>query len=466
LEFLSRFLKNSPGDSNLKKSKLTTGHRKNNFSIPDENMTYRETLDFLYSQLPVYHRIGKAAYKANLDNTLALDSHFGSPHRQFKSVHVAGTNGKGSVSHMLASVFQAAGYRTGLYTSPHLRDYRERIRVNGVMISEDAVTRFVEENVDLIRELSPSFFELSVALAFKYFADQKADIAVIETGLGGRLDSTNIITPVLSVITNIGYDHMDLLGDTLEKIAFEKAGIIKRGIPVIIGETSAETENVFIKKAGESESNILFADSLFNCILDDNSSAGKGRAYSLTEINTGLEINGIAGLTGDYQARNIPTVFAAAGLLDKQFGLDKQTVQRGIEDVVKSTGLMGRWQIISEQPLVICDTGHNVDGLAFVVRQLGKLRKERIHYVIGFVNDKDLNLVLPLFPRDGCYYFTKASVPRAMDHQELRKRASDFGLKGTSHGSVAEALASAKANASAADVIFVGGSTFVVAEIV
>jgi dihydrofolate synthase / folylpolyglutamate synthase len=432
--------------------------------LPD--MNYTETIDFLYSQLPVFHRIGKAAYKANLDNTLALDRYFGHPHRKFRSVHIAGTNGKGSVSHMLASVFQEAGYKTALYTSPHLKDYRERIRVNGKMIPKDEVTDFVKNNMGIISELNPSFFEMSVAMAFEYFARENVDVAIVETGLGGRLDSTNIIDPLLSVITNIGYDHMDLLGDTLGKIASEKAGIIKNNTPVIIGETSLETEKIFLDRAEKAGSKIYFADQLFSCSLGNMNYMNGERRYILTMHETGESFEGKTGLGGDYQSNNIPVVACAVEILRNKFDISETHIEKGIEKVMGNTGLSGRWQILNKNPLVICDTGHNKEGISIVLRQLGSLNASRIHFVIGFVNDKDLSLVLPLFPSDASYYFTKAAVPRALDQNLLMAKAAEYGLRGDAYENISDAYRAARVMAASDDIIFIGGSTFVVAEVI
>lgn len=428
-------------------------------------MNYSEAIGFLYNQLPVYHRVGKAAYKANLDNTLKLDSCFDSPHRKFRSVHIAGTNGKGSVSHMLASVLQEAGVKTGLYTSPHLKDFRERIRINGSMIPESEVIDFVTRNRHLLDEIRPSFFEMSVAMAFDYFAREETEVVVVETGLGGRLDSTNIITPLLSIITNIGYDHMDLLGDTLPQIASEKAGIIKEKVPVIIGESDPETDGVFMRMAGEKHSDILFADKIYSCDLSPADNEPGGRRFAVTGKRDGGTISGIAGLTGDYQEKNLPVVVTAFGILKDHFSLDEDDLRNGIRNVLTNTGLQGRWQTIGQNPVVICDTGHNGPGLKWVIRQLKSLKAGKIHFVIGFVNDKDLSLVLPLFPKDSAYYFTRAQVPRALDQDILRTHASEYGLAGNAFGSVAEALAEARRNAAPGDVVFVGGSTFIVAEV-
>jgi len=427
-------------------------------------MNYSQTLEFLYSQLPAYHRIGKAAYKNDLHNSLALDDYLGRPHSGYRTIHVAGTNGKGSVSHMIASVLMEAGFKTGLYTSPHLKDFRERIRVNGKMIPKRAVTGFVERHSAFIRSLEPSFFEMTVAMAFDYFADAEIDIAVIEAGLGGRLDSTNIINPVLTVITNIGHDHMDLLGDTLEKIAGEKAGIIKQGVPVVIGETMEETKDVFIRKAEEKDSKIFFADQNYSCVLGDPRYQTGKRTYNVRDKISGRSIKGEIGLEGDYQVKNIQTVFQAFRVLREVITNDDKIIQQGILKVVTNTGLLGRWQIIDRKPLVICDTGHNKEGLEYVVNQLAKIKYNRLHIVLGFVSDKDLSSVLPLFPGKATYYFTKASVPRALDEKILMAEAAQWNLKGTSFPDVPSAVKAARANASDSDLIFIGGSTFVVAD--
>lgn len=428
-------------------------------------MTYKETIDFLYSQLPVYHRIGKAAYKANLNNTIALDDHFGHPYREFKSVHIAGTNGKGSVSHMIASVLQEAGYKTALYTSPHLKDYRERIRIDGEMIPESEVIAFVGNNSEIIRAVNPSFFEMSVAMAFDYFAREKVDIAVIETGLGGRLDSTNIITPLLSVITNIGHDHMDLLGNTLEMIAAEKAGIIKRNVPVAVGETIPGTKKVFLATATAMMSEIYFADEMYKCSLEEYNPGSDFRRFRLLKTDTGDLITGESALPGDYQKTNLPLVFCACEILKDHFHVSLQNVISGIRGVNINTGLKGRWQTLGKEPLIVCDTGHNKEGLEYVMNQISRVSKSGLHMVIGFVKDKDLSAVLPLFPQNAKYYFTKAPVPRALDEKILQAEAMRYGLNGDNYNDVMNALNAAKANAVAGDMIFIGGSTFVVAEV-
>jgi dihydrofolate synthase/folylpolyglutamate synthase len=427
-------------------------------------MTYEQTLEFLFSQLPAYHRIGKAAYKNNLDNTTALDNYLGNPHLKYSSIHVAGTNGKGSVSHLIASVLQEAGYRTGLYTSPHLKDFRERIRVDGEMIPEDGVINFVDSHKEIIESVKPSFFEMSVAMAFDYFMKKKVDIAVIEVGLGGRLDSTNIINPLLSVITNIGHDHMDLLGNTLEKIALEKSGIIKKSIPVVIGETQKETKEVFIRQAEEYGSVITFADQHFSCQMVESDSATGEREYVIGDIDRDKTYKGLTVLGGDYQSKNLVTVYQVFKSLKGILNFTDENITNGIHRVIINTGLSGRWQVLGQNPLIVCDTGHNKEGLEYVLNQIKRIPKSGLHMVIGFVNDKDLSSVLPLFPQDAYYYFTKASVPRALDENILQKKAGEFGLKGSCCPNVKAALNAAVENASKNDMIFIGGSTFIVAD--
>jgi dihydrofolate synthase/folylpolyglutamate synthase len=429
-------------------------------------MTYDETLEFLFSQLPAYHRIGKAAYKNDLKNSIVLDNYFGNPHMKYRTIHVAGTNGKGSVSHMIASVLQEAGYRSGLYTSPHLRDFRERIKVNGEMIPEKEVIAFVKRHKSIIESLKPSFFEMTVAMAFDYFAKRNVDVAVIEVGLGGRLDSTNIIKPVLSVITNIGHDHMDMLGDSLEKIASEKAGIIKEYVPVVISETHPTTKEVFISRAAESGSPISFADKRFSCNLEESDSLKGERRYKMTDLVTHQEFEGETVLGGDYQSENMKAVFSVFYNLKGGFNFSDKNITDGIRNVVINTGLKGRWQILSHDPLTICDTGHNKEGLEYVIKQIRRIPKSGLHMIIGFVNDKDLRSVLPLFPTDAIYYFTKASIPRALDIEILKSEASNYGLNGESYPDVKTALYYARENAAQSDMIFIGGSIFIVAEVI
>ena len=424
-------------------------------------MDYQETLHWLYEQLPMYQREGMAAYKANLDNTFALDRHFGSPHLHFKTIHVGGTNGKGSVSHMLASVLQEAGYKTGLYTSPHLKDFRERVKINGEMIPEQYVTDFVSGHHAFFTRLKPSFFEMTVAMAFQYFADQQVEIAIIEVGLGGRLDSTNIITPLLSVITNISYDHVALLGDTLEKIAAEKAGIIKPGVPVVIGTRDSETDHVFEARARECHSEIRFASDNWEVARD---SAGLYDIYN----QKGEEYHALhPDLKGLYQRHNLPTLLESlAVLLERGIEIPRAAICHGISRTVRNTGLLGRWQELNHRPYTVADTGHNIAGLTEVVAQLRTIHHDRLHVVFGMVNDKDIDHVLAILPKEAIYYFTKASIPRAFDEKTLAEKASAYGLTGSTHPTVHEAYQAAKKGAKESDMIYIGGSTFVVAEVV
>jgi len=429
--------------------------------------SYPEVLGFLYSQLPMFQRTGPAAYKDNLDNTIRLDEMFGYPHRLFKTIHVAGTNGKGSVSHMLASVLQEAGYKTGLYTSPHLKDFRERIRVNGEMIPEDAVVRFTELYLakNEIEKLEPSFFELTVSMAFDYFRTMEVDVAIVEVGLGGRLDSTNIITPEVSVITNISFDHIALLGNTLPEIAAEKAGIIKKDVPVVVGESSSETSFVFEQTAKKVQTQLAFADHEYQTdysmmTIDGTQSLNIRKNGELVYPDLKLDLLGI------YQRHNVPTVLKTIDVLnEKGWKLTEKIVRRGLVNTIRNTGLMGRWQIIGHNPLTICDTGHNQAGIKLVVEQIYQTAWKELHIVIGMVNDKDHNEVLALLPTNARYYFTKAAIPRAAEPEELAAKAAKFGLKGNCYPTVRQALSEALANSGKNDLVFVGGSTFVVAEI-
>jgi dihydrofolate synthase/folylpolyglutamate synthase len=415
----------------------------------------------------MFQRTGPAAYKDSLDNTFRLDEMFGHPHRSFKTIHVAGTNGKGSVSHMLASVLQGAGYKTGLYTSPHLKDFRERIRVNGEMIAEDAVVDFVKayQKKNENEKLEPSFFELTVSMAFDYFRTMHVDVAVIEVGLGGRLDSTNVITPEVSVITNISFDHMNLLGDTLPKIAAEKAGIIKSGIPVVVGESNPETAPVFIEFAEQLGAPILFADQEYSAdysmlTLDSKQSLNIQKNGQL--LYSGLKLD----LLGIYQRHNVPTVLKAIDVLnEKGWNLTEEIIRKSLLNVIGNTGLLGRWQIIGHNPLTVCDTGHNEAGIRLVVEQINQTAWKNLHMVIGMVNDKDQTKVLSLLPSSAKYYFTKAALPRATEPEELLAKAEPYGLRGNCYPTVRQALSAALANAGENDLVFVGGSTFVVAEI-
>ncbi len=421
-------------------------------------MNYKQTIDFLFAQLPMYQRQGKAAYKANLNNTLALDKHFDYPHRQYLTVHIAGTNGKGSVSHMLASVLQQAGYKTGLYTSPHLKDFRERIKVNGAMIDEQSVVEFVEQNKEVIESIKPSFFEMTVAMAFQYFAKQNVDIAIIETGMGGRLDSTNIVSPMLSVITNIGLDHTAFLGDNLQSIAGEKAGIIKPKTPVVIGEWHKDTASVFMKKALENNSPIVFANRVRNASVKDNK-------YTINFNDEPEYIDLELDLLGSYQQKNILTVLTALDVLKKELSILPEHIKEGVRTASATTGLKGRWQQLSDNPKIICDIGHNVEGVKYIVEQIDKQKFANLHIVWGMVNDKDIDKVLKLLPKQARYYFTKASIPRAMSELELMRTAKTNGLNGSCYANVSLAIRKAKENAQPNDFIFIGGSTFVVAEI-
>ena len=419
----------------------------------------------MFKQLPMYQRIGAAAYKPDLNNTIALLNLLGNPHHNFKSVHIAGTNGKGSTSHMLASIFQEAGYKTGLYTSPHLRDFRERIRINGEMIPEENVVKFIDTHREAFQQIGLSFFEMTVGMAFQYFADENVDIAIVEVGMGGRLDSTNLITPELSIITNIGLDHVQFLGDTLEKIAGEKAGIIKAGIPVVIGETQSETHQVFENKAQELHSPIFFADQLFDCdeIHIDELQTKKYDIWKNSELY--LEACEIP-LTGNYQKKNLATVMCAADLLREKFQLSDDDIRDGVANVIRNTHLMGRWQILDHDPLTIADTGHNVDGIREVVNQLAEMTYNKLHFVIGTVNDKDIDHILQLLPHNCEYYFCKADIPRGLDANILAQKAFEFGLRGNVYNSVRDAYLSALNAASFDDIVFVGGSNFTVAEVI
>lgn len=412
----------------------------------------------------MFHRIGAAAYKADLNNTIKIANLLENPHLNFKSVHIAGTNGKGSTSHMLAAIFQTAGYKTGLYTSPHLKDFRERIRIDGAMIPEKSVIAFVENYKIAFEDIQPSFFEWTVGLAFHYFAAEKVDIAIIETGLGGRLDSTNIITPELSVITNISYDHKNLLGDTLEKIAFEKAGIIKNNIPVIIGERQFETENVFIQKAKQENSAISFASEKYKAVLKERDNLFS--CLKITSANKTVYENLLLNLQGNYQLKNICTVLVAIDeLRNKKFNISDAHILEGLMLVQEKTGLEGRWQTLQTKPTVICDVGHNEAGIKFILEQLKEYNFTTLRMVIGVVNDKDIKSMLNQLPSNAVYYFCKANIPRAMDSEELRVQAEEFNLRGKSYSSVNEALDQARRESNENDLIFVGGSTFVVAEI-
>ncbi len=422
-------------------------------------MNYNETLDYLYSRLPMYQRLGSSAYKEGLDNSLALDRYLDFPHRKYKTIHVGGTNGKGSTSHTLSAILQSAGYKVGLYTSPHLTDFRERIRVNGEMIGKEYVTNFVERHREFTEALSPSFFELTMMMAFCYFADSEVDVAVIEVGLGGRLDSTNIIRPDVSVITNISFDHVQFLGDTLPKIAAEKAGIIKPGVPVVVGEAGEEIRSVFVEKAKQENASIVFTEDE-NPILSAVTGNDGGWFYQTGRFGS------FRGELGGYcQEKNAATILKTIEvLIQLGYRIDNEAVVNGFDRVVQLTGLCGRWQILGNSPRIICDTGHNEAGIEYIVKQLSQQQYEKLHVVFGVVNDKDINKILALLPKHAHYYFTRADIPRALPGDELCQKAIVYNLKGDTFPDVAKAIAQARNNASANDLIFIGGSTFVVAD--
>ncbi len=405
-------------------------------------MNYKATLDWMFSQLPMYQNLGKTAFKKDLTNSILLSQHLDTPESKFKSIHVAGTNGKGSTSHMIASILQEAGYKVGLYTSPHLKDFRERIKINGKPISEAEVTEFIEENKPFFESHKLSFFEMTVGLVFQCFAKHQIDIAVVEVGLGGRLDSTNIITPIVSVITNIGLDHTQMLGETLPEIAFEKAGIIKQNIPVVVGEYQEDIHKVFYQKALESHSSLFLADK---------------------NINKEFQLD----LKGSYQQKNAKTAVQTIKILqDSMLEISEENIEIGLQQVVKNNSLLGRWQILNESPKTICDTAHNKEGLHYVLQQLQEENFQNLHIILGVVNDKNLESVLPLFSKNANYYFCRPNIPRGLDASILKNHAANFGLIGEVYSSVKAALEKAQEKATNNDVIFVGGSTFVVAEVV
>ena len=454
-------------------------------------MTYSETLDYLFNSLPMYHRIGQAAYKADITNTVSLMHHLGNPERRFRSIHVAGTNGKGSVSHMLASILMQAGYKVGLYTSPHLVDFRERIRINGAMIPQEEVTRFVELHKDYMQSLQLSFFEMTVGLAFDYFATQQVDVAVVEVGMGGRLDSTNVIMPDLSIITNIGFDHTQFLGNTLPLIAGEKAGIIKPGVPVVIGETHPETRPVFEQKAAEMGAPIYFADDRYRIIAQPEPPSLQSSDLRFTVEKMGIE-NGelrienypsaaalnVTGdtpaqftcpLSGSYQLKNLATLFQALELLPTVgYALSPDNIRNGIARVVQDTGLHGRWEKMDEHPLTICETAHNADGVRAMLQKLGEMPYHHLHLIYGCVNDKDFRSILQMLPHDRTiYYYTQPSVPRALPVAQLAEAAASCGMAGEAFSQVADAIRAARANADPRhDLVLVTGSIFLVADAV
>ena len=427
-------------------------------------MNYQETIEYLYQQLPVFHRIGKKAFKADLSNTIKLCEHLGNPQDKFKSVHIAGTNGKGSSSHFLASILQSAGYKTGLYTSPHLKSFTERIRINGVSIPENEVVSFVERNKYFLEELKPSFFEMSVGMAFEHFVKEQVDIAIIEVGLGGRLDSTNIITPLLSLITNISFDHTDILGDTLPKIAFEKAGIIKPNVPVVISERNSETEIVFKDKAKEENSQIYFAEDYFK--IQDYTEKDLLLEMDILDLSNNHKFIIQSQLIGEYQTKNILGVLKSTEILNRlNFVINNTAVSEGIKSVISQTGLQGRWQVISQNPLVICDTAHNVAGISLVIKSIEKIKYNKLWMILGFVSDKDIAGILELLPQNANYIFCQANIPRALDCHKLSNQAKVFGLIGEEIPNVNEAIFFVKSKANIDDLIYVGGSTFIIAEI-
>ncbi|MDB5030356.1 folylpolyglutamate synthase/dihydrofolate synthase family protein [Mucilaginibacter sp.] len=432
-------------------------------------MNYQQTIDYIYAQLPIFTRVGASAYKADLGNTIELCNRLDNPQNKFKSIHIGGTNGKGSTSHMLAAILQMAGYKTGLYTSPHLKDFRERIRINGEMISEQWVIDFVARHKPDFEDIQPSFFEMTVALAFDIFAKEKVDIAVIEVGLGGRLDSTNIITPLLSIITNIGWDHMNILGDTLQLIAAEKAGIIKPNIPVIIGEKQDDLADIFIRKAKQQNAPISFASELFNSKVKIQNSKGWNDLLEV-EItqNSKLKTQNLQlDLTGSYQLKNVKTVLSAVNELRAQgFVITDEHIKTALRQVKTLTGLHGRWEVLNNLPLTICDTGHNPEGIEEVLKNIANVKFKQLHFVIGVVSDKDSSRVLAMLPKNAIYYFCKPDIPRGLEAESLKEKAAGFNLHGEAYPSVTSALAAAQQTAEDNDLVFVGGSTFVIAEVV
>jgi len=426
-------------------------------------MTYQQTLDYLYAQLPMYSRIGAAAYKADLINTQKLCAHLNNPENKFKSIHVAGTNGKGSTSHGLAAIFQSAGYKTGLYTSPHLKSFTERIRINGKEISQQNVVDFIGLNKDFIGELQPSFFELTVGMAFDFFAKEKVDIAIIETGLGGRLDSTNVIIPEISVITNISFDHVNLLGNTLKEIAKEKAGIIKNKIPVVINERQEEVKQVFNEKAQETNSTIFFAS---DKISIEHVSILNGKRNIEVRENGIKKYNLTTDLIGNYQFKNIAGIIETINIANqKGWNISVENIKEGLSEVNKLTGLKGRWQILSQAPLTVCDTGHNEAGINAIIEQLKNYKYKKLFWIIGTVNDKDLNKILNLLPTDAYYFFCEPDIPRKLNAEILAEQAKIYNLKGEIIKNVNEALFEARKNASPNDLILIAGSNFIVSEL-
>jgi folylpolyglutamate synthase/dihydrofolate synthase len=422
-------------------------------------MNYEEVINYLYNTTPMFQKIGNKAYKEGMENSFLIDKHLDHPHRKYQTIHVAGTNGKGSTSHLLASILQEAGYKVGLYTSPHLLDFRERIRINGELIEKEYVVNFIKKNKLFFESIQPSFFEATTGMAFAYFAHKKIDIALIEVGLGGRLDCTNIITPILSIITNISFDHTNLLGNSLPEIAGEKAGIIKENIPIVIGESHPETEPVFRNKAEELQNNSIFFVEEIKPILDS-----KLLPSGYWEFETKKYSELIDELGGFAQEKNAATILVAIDLLSQQLNIPSKAVYKGFRFVIENTGLLGRWQRIQYDPEIILDTAHNTKGIEYVIKQLASKRYDKLHIVFGMVNDKDISSVLEQLPKNATYYFTQASIPRALPADELAGLARNFGLKGNSYPNVKEAFLTAKYETDKKDLIFVGGSTFIVAD--
>lgn len=429
-------------------------------------MNYQETLDYLYSYLPMFQRIGAAAYKEDIYNTVELMKALGNPEKKFKSIHVAGTNGKGSSSHLIASILREKGLKVGLHTSPHLKDFRERIKINNQMCEEDFVVKFVEDNKEVIERIKPSFFETAVAMAFTYFAQENVDIAIIEVGMGGRLDSTNVINPLACLITNISFDHTQFLGNSLEAIAQEKAGIIKQNTPVVISQTQKETQNVFSAKANEKNSPICFADSYLSC---ENVNHSQG-LLKMDIYKNGMERikNLQSSLSGYYQQKNILGVAALIDTLNQyhNFNISDEEIKQGIENLSSNFPIAGRWQTLCNKPLTICDTGHNEDGLKYVIEQIKNTPHEKLRFVLAMVNDKDVNKVLSMLDKDAEYYLSQAKIPRALPVDELAEKAQQAGLSFTKYATISQALAQAQQDSKENDLVFVGGSTFTVAEVV
>lgn len=422
-------------------------------------MTYKETLEYLFEKTPMFQNRGAVAYKAGIDGTLRLSKHYNEPHKHYKTIHVAGTNGKGSTSHTIAAVLSSSGYKVGLFTSPHLLDFSERIRINGQPISQDYVVNFVSNAKDIIDDFKPSFFELTTIMAFCYFRDMQVDIAVIETGMGGREDSTNIISPILSIITNISYDHTQFLGKSLQDIALHKAGIIKDNTPVIVGRKDKDIDQIFINEAKKHNSNIIFAPDFidFSSVVLD-----KENNVYIYKTNLFGKIEGQ--LTGIVQKENTKTILSALSILKNQLNITNEAICNGFRNVVELTGLQGRFQLISKSPITICDTAHNVDGIKNIVVQLGTIQSDKLHIVFGMVSDKDINSVISLLPKNALYYFTKANNKRSQEPSEIYCIAKEYGLKGNVYTNVEEAYKEAKKNANISDCIFIGGSNFIVAD--